>query len=115
MGGAGFQSLSRCGFFRGRSPAYPLFRKEKVHPSRLGNRYDAPPFRFHKCLETGNICKSNHECQEENSFSREMQVMNGKAGTPRGYSLAAEFLPFFGMRISAAYSTAAFALPNAGP
>ena len=42
--GAGFQFLPRCCSLRGRSPAHPLFRKEKVHPCERGRRCDAENF-----------------------------------------------------------------------
>ena len=42
--GAEFQSLPRWYFLRGRSPAYPLFRKEKVRLYERRNRCDAESF-----------------------------------------------------------------------
>ena len=40
-GGVGFRFLPRCCFLRGRSPAYPFFRKEKIHPHRRRRDCDA--------------------------------------------------------------------------
>ena len=39
-----FYSLPRWYFLRGRTPAYPLFRKEKIHPHRRRSSSDAERF-----------------------------------------------------------------------
>ena len=47
--GAGFQSLPRCCFPQRRAPAYPFFRKEKMHPCMRGRGCDAE--RFERVLQ----------------------------------------------------------------